>query len=270
MIKTLSKALWLLSIGVVSLYAADRDLDGVDDAVDKCPNTPFMNTVDAQGCTVSVLLLPDDKANDTMIVKLGYSHSRDEEKHEVEISNYYTLQLNYYRNDWRVSLRTGRYDFVGSKSGMSDTTLKVKRRFRPIAGLRLYPGVALRLPTYDFKGNKTDVKFSLTTSYSLLNDATLFGGYAYTYIGDESSSRAIRNTHAAYLGAGYFFNRDLYVDLSFDLSQSKYRDTATHRTLIATLFYQVSSKWYITAEYSRELESQTHETIGFSIGYYLW
>jgi hypothetical protein len=44
------KALILITAVSLSLLAySDYDMDGVDDAVDKCPNTPFNELVDIRG-----------------------------------------------------------------------------------------------------------------------------------------------------------------------------------------------------------------------------
>ncbi len=266
--KTIFKIILILGTSILPSYAEDLDLDGVPDSIDKCPDTPFTNTVDADGCTVSVLLLPDEKATDTTIAELYYRYTHDEESPN-ETGNIYTLQLSYYRNDWRFSLKSGMYRFDG-KSGSLDTTLKIRKRFRPIRGLRLYPGLSLKLPTYDFEGNKMDIKASISASYSLRHDTTLFGGYSYTLVGDETNTRPLHNTHAGYFGAGYFFSDNVYADISFDASQSKYRDTSTHRSITTSLFYQFSPRLYLTAELTHEFDIPENVAFGISIGYRLW
>ncbi len=252
-------------------FAADHDLDGVPDAIDKCPDTPFMNTVDASGCTVSVLLLPKDSANDTLIVKLGYGYSRDEEQNENEIDKKHsvTVRLNYYRDDWLFSARTGGLSY-DNLHATSDTTLKIAKRFKPIKDLRLYPGFALKFPTRKRQGNRTDIKFYLSANYSLSSDTTVFGGYTYTINRDVNDTQRLQNPSTFYLGLGHFFSDTFYADFSVDLTQSIYANVPIHHVVTASIFYQVTPRLYLTSEYSHEIDSQIHDSLGFSIGYYLW
>ena len=61
----------LLFLGATALMAfTDSDLDGVEDAKDKCPNTPFMDIVDLNGCTKKSLI---SQHHFDIIAGLGYS-----------------------------------------------------------------------------------------------------------------------------------------------------------------------------------------------------
>jgi len=44
------KKLLIIPLILSSVYALDSDMDGVEDASDRCPNTPFTRTVDRYGC----------------------------------------------------------------------------------------------------------------------------------------------------------------------------------------------------------------------------
>jgi len=51
------RVLLLLILIVFNLYGyTDTDLDGVDDSIDKCPNTPFTDLVDKNGCSIKSLV----------------------------------------------------------------------------------------------------------------------------------------------------------------------------------------------------------------------
>lgn len=50
------KALILIIATSLTLLAySDYDMDGVEDNIDKCPNTSFNELVDIEGCTIKVL-----------------------------------------------------------------------------------------------------------------------------------------------------------------------------------------------------------------------
>ncbi len=45
---------------------ADRDLDGVPDRYDRCPNTPFFALVNKNGCTVKKLKVSKKREKEVM------------------------------------------------------------------------------------------------------------------------------------------------------------------------------------------------------------
>ena len=52
------KKILLIGALALSCFAADSDLDGVPDNLDLCPNTPFLETVNKNGCSTSQLKKP--------------------------------------------------------------------------------------------------------------------------------------------------------------------------------------------------------------------
>ena len=58
----------LLSLLFVHLSAsADNDMDGVDNDMDRCPNTPFFELVDKTGCTTKKIVVKEEDHYDIML-----------------------------------------------------------------------------------------------------------------------------------------------------------------------------------------------------------
>ena len=250
------------------LYALDSDYDGVADQYDRCPNTPFMDIVDANGCSLTTLLLPEEKAKDTIILRLRYAFGEEEENEYKYDQRSMSASVGYYMDDWRYQAKFSAYE-EGNGYRMGDTTLKIKKRFRPIKRLRLYPGIGIKLPTDRYMGNRTDYKGYLSFSYSASRDFSLFGGYTYTVVNDKSNGSPLRNTHAFYAGAGYFFTDDWYIDFSVGATQSKYIRNGTYSDIGVSLFYQVSSKIYLQSDLSVDPTVEESYRLGISLGIYL-
>ncbi len=55
------KKITLFVAATLSLFAAniiqDKDMDGVIDSIDKCPNTPFFDIVDETGCSIKHIVV---------------------------------------------------------------------------------------------------------------------------------------------------------------------------------------------------------------------
>ena len=103
---------WSLQICGTPLISTDDDNDGVDNAIDQCPNTPIGNSVDALGCFV----LP---ANNFQIIAVGET-CPNKANGQITISpqkNYnYTTTINSTVYNFSTAttigdLATGTYDF---------------------------------------------------------------------------------------------------------------------------------------------------------------
>ena len=275
----------------------DTDFDGVPDNQDNCPDTPFLNEVNAKGCTTSILTLPNETDQQDMILSLGYGYSTNEDLKNREIQHNSNIQLDYYINNWNFSLHSGYYNHQ-DHDGLLDTTLKVKKRIPLNTTLILGLSTGIRLPTHDYKGNKVDYLLSITLHYYATNALSLFGGYGYDYIGDHDQQvelsenqydnleeynsifsneekyvqiEKIQNQHQFHLGIGYFFTYDIYANLVYTEQKSKFKSEHKSASLSSTLYYKINQQWFSTLFYKREiLDEDLHDTLLFKIGYHFW
>ena len=148
----------LLSLALFTLSNAqsiqDQDMDGVPDDRDQCLNTPFLNEVNHKGCSTSTLIFPQERDDGSLDVGIGYGFSNNEELVDRDSQHTTKFQISYYLNYWSYTLRTG-YFSTDDDSGMQDTTLKVKRRFKLTKSLKVGLGLGVKLPTYDFTGSES-------------------------------------------------------------------------------------------------------------------
>ncbi len=270
------KTVSMLLLCTMTLFAfTDSDLDGVDDSVDKCPNTPIMDLVDANGCSIKSLITSERY---DIIFGLSYSelNYRLNEKTDTYTSSF---QADYYRDDFSLQFSTSYYtssDSTGYDSnGMNDTTIAAYYRFKPLSFLSIYAGLGLILPTYesDLGNNNTDYTISLNFSYSI-DDANLFAGYNHTLVGDDdvkSGSTLVeyQNTDAFSIGTGYYFTPKLYSSISYYQSDSIYKSVETIRNLSFYAFYSIDSYWFATASYAMGLSDSTSDNyLAMRVGYY--
>jgi len=249
---------------------SDQDMDGVPDSIDQCQDTPFLSEVDSSGCPTKALIFPQERHNGSLDIVLGYGYSHDEENIEREEQHVSRLQINYIYNDWIYSANTAYYSASG-KRGMLDTIIKVKKRFKPTENFKFSVGAGLKLPTYDFNGNRTDYALYTSAIYYPVSSLSFFGGVNYTFIEDKEVNEPLQNVTAFYLGSGYFFDRDLYMNLSYSYNDTKFSDYHIVHTLSSTLFYQLNEKWYSSLTFSREIDDdEVHNTINLRVGYRLW
>ena len=247
----------------------DEDFDGVPDTVDQCPHTPFLNEVNAQGCTTTILTLPSETEYDSMTLVLGYGFSINEDLVGREVQNTGIIQLNYYSNQWSYSMMT-RYYSHNTDDGMLDTILKIKKRIVLQKKLRLGLGIGIKLPTYQFTGNRTDYIFYSSLNYYPNRKLSLFGGYSHTFIQDKQLIMPLQDTNSGYIGTGYFFTPSFYANLSLGLSQSKFVDEEVAIIVGSILYYKINTKWFTTLSYSNQIDHDRHDTLNLKLGYKFW
>lgn len=285
----------LLVLGMSTLYAQgieDTDFDGVPDKLDQCPNTPFLCEVDKHGCTTTVLILPFETEKESLIATLGYGFSTNEDLIDREVQHNTKLKISYYNNGWGYTLQTGYYTH-SQHDGAIDTIVRVRKRIKLNSEFTVSLGTGVRLPTYDFEGNKADGLLYASLHYYPTESLSFFAGYSYTYIGDnevetlvsETPSgdkdkdgneipepyEGLQNTHKFYIGTGYFFTENFYLNILYSDETSKFVSEHNIRAIAASLYYKINNKWFTTLYYKREvLDEDLHDNLLFSVGYHIW
>ena len=262
----------LLSLALFTFTHAqsnqDQDMDGVPDGRDQCPNTPFLSEVNDKGCPTNMLLFPE-RENGSLDVSLGYGFSNDEELLDRETQHTTKFQTSYYLNDWSYSLRTGYYT-ADTDQGMLDTTLKVKRKFRLNSSLKVGLGLGVKLPTYDFAGNNTDLTLYGSVVYYPQAAQSIFAGTSYTFINDDEVISPLQNVQTFYTGSGYFFTKNFYANIAYSYAESKFTTNDPAHSIISTLLYRINDKWFVTLSYGHQLDEELKNSLNFKIGYSIW
>ena len=248
---------------------SDQDFDGVPDSIDECPNTPFLNEVNAQGCTTTILTLPNETESDSLTLILGYGFSTNEDLIGREKQNTAKIQINYYHNNWSYSLRSGHYKYNGG-NGILDTSFKIKKRIKLTNKLKLGLGIGIKLPTYDFNGNKTDYTLYSSLSYYPTSSLSVFTGFSHTFIQDKKIITPLQDTNNFYIGIGKFFNNHFYINASYTYTKSKFTNEHAAQSVGTTFYYKINKKWFTTLSYSREIDEDLHDSLNFKIGYKIW
>lgn len=262
------KALIFIMAASLSLLAySDYDMDGVDDAVDKCPNTPFNELVDARGCTVKKAW---NKEHLSIIYGIGFS-----EADYTITSNSDTIsqsiQIDYYYNDLSLQASSSYY-LSDNDSGLNDSFIGAYYRLSPSNELTIRVGGGVILPTYDTEldNNNMDVVVSSSFSY-MLDNINLFGGYSYTMVNDDDILGVVsyQDTHSYSMGAGFYARSDLYISGYYTTSDSIYKDTTDIETLSLYTFYSIDKNWFTTFGYSYGLsDSASDNSLTLRLGYY--
>ena len=277
----MKKSLWILMAALLPIFAFnDIDLDGVPDTLDKCPDTPITDLVGPDGCSIKSVMTEN---HFDIVTGLAYSQYNYRLNSEIDTLTA-SLQADWFHGNWAAQIYTSYYNSDSQTDdidGMNDTTLTGYYTFCNVTPrLDVQVGAGVILPTYDAQlgNNNTDYLGTLNLNYSWEN-ANLFGGYTFTYIGDDDVSytdmngntQTIRyqNTNAFSLGAGYSWTTKIYTSLSYYQSDSIYQDVEDIKNVTLYGYYAIDAHWFITGSYACGLSDATGDHYySLRLGYY--
>lgn len=242
--------LWGVLLAQVSFAFQDSDLDGVEDSVDRCPNTPILVLVDKYGCPVK------EEFRGRFYLRVGGGVVEDEGRS----STFSLISLAYSYRELYLSFTTRYYL---NDPGMGDSSLFLGYSDFLTERLYVLPGLRVKIPTGDSKysdGN-VDLTPSVAADY-LLDGYDIFTFLGYTFRGDP----ALDDTLSLSVGGGHDVTSKFYMSLSYDLSESAVRSDWNHYLSLFTL-YDISDRFYATLRYSRGLNQEaTDNSLTFRIG----
>ena len=272
---------FLISILItVNLYAyTDNDMDGVNDTIDKCPNTLLTDLVDINGCTKKSLISPHSY---DIIIGANYSDS-DYRSLNTTDTLATSFQVDYYYKQFSLQASTSYFKTDGSgysDSGLYDSFLGASYRLDKINDLSIALSGGVILPTYDTEldNNNMDYTASLNLSYAVKN-FNIFGGYTFTLINDDNveditnGDTIYQNTNAFSGGLGYYLNNRLYMSASYSMSDSVYSKAlgdSVEDIETATVYgyYSINKDIFTTLSYSYGLsDSASNNYLSLRLGF---
>lgn len=263
----------LITLVSTTLFAyEDSDMDGVDDKMDKCPNTSFNDLVDIRGCTIKSL---EYDLHYDVVVGISYADLDYQTLNKADTLAT-SIQADYYYNDFSFQAATSYFVTEGNgydDNGMYDSFLGVSYKLKTHESLYASIGAGLILPTYnDSLGtNNTDLRASANISYMLDDDVNIFAGYAFTIINDDDVRGVVKyqNTKAFSFGAGKYIDEDLYVSASYNFSNSIYTDVEDIKSFSLYANYTIDDNWFYMFNYAYGLSDSTSQNyLSLRLGYY--
>jgi len=243
----------------------DSDFDGVIDENDNCPDTLFTDLVDETGCSIKSLL-PIHKFD----VVIGVAFSQlDNNTFDVSNTVYKSYQIDYNYKNFTAFVSTSTYK-NDEDDGFNDTTLGLYHRFIATDDFFITSGVEAILPTYKSGLNNEATDFGLSLELQYIYDKfSLFNRVRYTLIKDSDIEDILyQDTKDYTVGVGYYFSSLLYAGLSYNISDSIYKDIESIENISLYLYHELNNEFFITGDYAYGLSYSASENfVSLSVGY---
>lgn len=242
--KKIAVILILLS-GTVFAFQ-DYDIDGVEDAQDRCPDTPFDQLVGEDGCAL------DEKKTGELIFKIGTDISFDTLSDKTSSLNLFT---SYSFDDFTFTLSNYSYyeSYQDSYTGIGDLYLSGGYRIKN-EDFHTFVTLGSKLSVSDDIGTgENDYYTSLSLDYFIdeKRDIFVYGGYT---VSGDSREVDYENFFTFSIGGGYAFNSKYYSALSYDYSQSAYSGNDNYTALSWFHSYSFSKRYFTTFNYAYGLD----------------
>ncbi len=261
----------LLTFTYLNAYQ-DYDMDGVEDRVDRCPNTLMSELVNHKGCPIKNL---DSYHHFDFIYGLNF-YQTNYDTLEKANTHSQSFQFDYYYKNLSVTLSSSYYTSNTTSyndSGSDDSFLGVYYKIDDIKNLNITMGVGTIIPTYDsdLNNNNTDYSASINLNYGFEN-LKFFGGYSYTLINDddiEEDNLIYRNTNAINIGLGYYFTQELYMSSSYSTSESIFEGVENIEVAALYALYSLNKNWFTNFTYAYGVsDSASDNFASLKVGYY--
>ena len=231
---------------------SDYDVDGVEDSIDECPNTPFDILVDERGCEEGT------KYKGALTLLSGTISAIDSQSDNLTNAQIF---LKYRYHDWDLSFSTF--------SQLQNIVDNVPNTFYITTGYRYT--VSNELQTKVSVGTKqsslqNDYYITLNMDYSISLNQNLFLFYSYT-IAQDSDTDSYDNFHTFSLGTGRTLTDYWYSAISYDFSGASLATVEDYQALSWSNTFALSSKYYFLTNYSYGLSSGASDhTINIQFG----
>ncbi len=265
------KTVFLTLLLSSSLFAfQDNDIDGVEDTIDRCSNTPFDAFVDKNGCAVNI----SKKSSNSdywgaVTLKVGSSIQRDD---EYEDDEYVDLFANYRYHNWDISISNSRSttkSTLTEDNSDSDNDIYLMGGYSfPLANARLKLSAGTKM--VDNSNSRDDDYFTgLNYDYFVNSkqDIFLYGGY--TFSGDDDTID-YEDYSSFSIGTGYAVTPSFYSAVSYNYTGSNYPDEDAQEGLTWYNSYSFNKNIFATASYTYGLDDYSYDnTFRFGLGLYL-
>lgn len=248
--------LFVLVLVIITLHAQDVDFDGVEDDVDNCLATPFLDLVDEHGCPISTL----DTSFYSSFTVVSTQNSQETYAHER--TDYYLFSTEYRYKQFYLYGVIGKYINAGNE-GMTDTVLGVGYHEYINEYLRISPYAALILPTYKsgYSNEKSDVQVGVEYYYDLFA-YSLFGAISYTFVNDEDvESIKYQNYFSALMGIGMKIESNIDLNVDYSYSQTLYENVEDTAYFEASLQLLTENGFIYTLSNSMGMTSSSSDYI---------
>ncbi len=261
-VRSLLLLIFSTTIVLASAGYIDNDLDGVDDTIDLCPNTPFDVLVDAHGCDMNKKGL-----HGKLLLQAGATRNIDTVYEDTTLFN---LFADYSVGNWDISLSTTNYN-TGNLTGIVDVeddlfvTAGYTFHKEKLTG-KLMLGTKFAFTKESANDRNNDWYAALNLDYALSDNSNLFGYYSYT-LSSDSAVVDYKNFHTLSIGSGYNLTPQWYSALSLNYASAYYQGGEAYRSISWYNLYMLTDRLYLSLNYAYGLNDEAYDhTLSFNIG----
>jgi len=236
--------------------SVDSDMDGIDDDVDQCPNTPFFELVDDTGCTTQKIIVKEEYHFDIMLGG-GYVQTNDSIDDTLV-----SFMADYYYKNFIFTLFTQSYSQNNSYAGNDLYVMANYKWTQDHLSLTFGPGLVL--PIASDSSNHTDYFVNITMNYKI-DDFDINVYYKYTFMNDDLT----QDIDTKAVSIGYYMSDKTYINLAYSTEKSVYTGIEDIENTTFMINHAFDEHWFANMRLSRGLSDSASDFSGIlMLGYY--
>lgn len=240
------------SIFTYAYAYSDYDVDGVEDSIDECPNTPFDVLVNEKGCEEGKTYYG------TLTLLTGLLSATNSNGSEITNAQFF---MNYRYEDWDFSLST--FNDIKNSIENVPSTYYVTTGYRFALSETLQSKITLGTKQSSLQN---DYFLSTNIDYSVSQKQNFFLFYSYT-IAENSNTTVYDNFHTLSLGTGRILTSYWYSALSYDFSEESLANSGNYKAISWSNTFVFASHYFVLTNYSYGLSTATSEhTVSLQLG----
>jgi len=224
----------------------DDDMDGVENSVDRCPNSSIVDIVDKYGCAIQKLNFKTIPSYD---ISIGYYKSSDDTMEDVA-----SLSFGYWYGDFSGYFYTSSY-LSDENINSNNSMISLYYKFASSSWI----GFGVYLSNEDSDKNDYFVKLKKKFVYKNIDFSV---SIKHIFMNDEDT----KDTDNFTTFLGFDLTSNLYTSLSYSISSSAY-DEKNLQTFSLSVNYDLSQHTYISIDLIKGLTQNSADIYGFSLGY---
>jgi len=288
--KQFNIVLFFLLLCDIALSYQDLDIDGVDDSVDRCLETPFDELVDEYGCSKS------EKSSTNygnLRLKIGTDIFVDS---RYENDSSWNLYADYQYNSWDISISNSRsitHSSYGNSYSDEDIYISIGDSFeldKDTIRLSIGTKIAGDIDSNrKYKNRKNmdrehaEENQNSNRNLSRDRDNDYFGSFDYNHIINEKQNILLyygytlsgdsqcinyQNFSSFSIGMGYLFTPKWYSTVSYDYIGSIYRDSDASSSIEWFNSYEFTKRISASIGYSYALDDISYNnTLSLNLGF---
>ena len=239
----------------INLFAfSDADLDGVDDRLDKCPNSDILDLVDKYGCSKKQKLT---QSSNSGFFELGFESDFNSINDK---QNFINLSFGYKIDNYSILITNNLYNYNNQNRDDISILFGYTKSYS-----KLDLTYAIGISIFANSQKKANYYIDIFGSYNINSDNSI--NFATSYTINSKNSKLEQNYIFASIGFLHNIDQKQSISSYINYQSSSYIGDKSNFWISFNYNYYLTNNYYLSFKYNRYINSNWYNnSINVSVG----